>query len=358
MAGTTEKARRRSSWFLGPNFSLTALKAFSNSAEKSSYADLKHYPSEISISKEPSVTKAPIHEPLFQDAYLSSASEDDVSCASDAEAPASPTFSDEFEFDDIESDYEDEVEIKDASHGYGLAVTVDLPQPSEVARRVSVVVCKPKQVYITPPTSPTSPRKSSVVCPTRVPTEIRSFSRPTSFYGSWRDTSARTSNESFDRSVSDRSDRPVYSSSSSISESSQSSEAVSPTEPAPLPRRSNALKRQSNRLSTNLSRLSLHRARDDYSPYLDSPVSPLSTFSPLSQESNRPNTPSFRPSTPAPMFSRPLTPRAPTLQIPDIPKIDLMPQIPPVPEIPRSHTPALKKKKSSMAEVWFKKNLG
>jgi len=336
MASLSQRARRRSSLFFGNNFSLASLKSPISPAspsEQISYPNLKHEVRQISAMKEPHRTSSP-EEPLFQDSYLSS-SEDD-SASADFEEPESPTFS-ECNFHDAEEGYDDD-EKEDALEDFGLGFAIETFKPNDVARKVSIVVCKPRVVEITPPTSPTLSRGSSAT------SSIRPQSRPSSaYFGGWNAFHERQNTDLYASAKSSSEQSNRSSSSSLVGPQSipksidvmDYSTAIVPPMPtnAPLPQRANALKRQSHRLSSSFSRSFLAKAADE----LPSPTETL------------------RPMTPRPATAASRTPhdRMLSLQIPaNFPSVDTMP--PPPEVLPRPRTPALKKKKS-MADVWFKR---
>jgi hypothetical protein len=333
MASLTQRAKRRSSLFFGANFSLTSLKTSSPVLPTDqSFTEFKHSIRHSTPANSVSSKKSELTEPLFQDSFLSneaylSSDEDEVSSSSDRQGSESPTFSD-FAFN--EDDFEfDEAEQKDSLNDFGLGLAVETFKPSDVARKVSIMICKPKVVDISPPTSPVYSRNLSPLRQSLAPE-----SRPNStYFNTWSGFYYNTGTSSSSQSQ--------RSSSSSISDASKNTEATTVSIDSvysaqempspPIPQRANALKRQSHRLSTSFSRSFLAKASD-------APVTPMEPVRPATSNSF------YIPAHPAVRLN--------TVQLPaGFPDVSTMP---PPPEVPRSKTPALRKKKS-MADGWFKR---
>lgn len=384
MASLSERARRRSSLFFGNNFPLSSLvKSPPTPSEQSSYSDLKHgiRHSSPATVKPTQRSKHTSIEPLFHESYLVSkeylTSEDEQSSA-DSQEPASPTFSDDYELDDYAA-LSDEYDKKDSLDDFGIGLGFETYKPSDVARKVSIIVCKPKQVYITPPTSPTSPlfaRTTPTVSPLRhsyvpmsTPADMDTEAEQASYFGSWyaaydrqsTDFSACTkSNSTSSRTSSSAgSDSSRYTTATTVSNDSMlpaDDFLVSTPRPKTSLGRANALKRNSNRYSTSFPKsFQAKVTKEDVEqmppPHRSttSPISPAETIRPSTSVSMRPAKESARPSTSA--SYKPAAPHAPALHIPNFSRPE---RFPPPPEIPRSNTPMLKKKKS-IADVWFKR---
>lgn len=382
MASLSERARRRSSLFFSNNFNLSSLvKSSATPSEQSSYSDLKHgirhnSPATVGLTTGSKHTSI---EPLFQESYLVSkeylTSEDEQSSA-DSQEPASPTFSADYEFDDEDdAALGDEYDKMDPLDDFGLGLAMETYKPSDVARKVSIIVCKPKQVYITPPTSPTSPlfaRATPAVSPLRhsyapmsTPADMDTEAMQASYFGNWyaaydrqniefsactksNSTSSRTSSSA-------GSESSRYTSATTVSNDSMlpaDNFLVSPQRPKTSLGRANALKRNSNRYSTSFPRSFQAKATEEDVEQMPpphrsttSPISPAETIRPTTSVSMRPVVEAARPSTSS------AAPRATVSQIPNFSRPE---RFPPPPEIPRSNTPMLKKKKS-IADVWFKR---
>lgn len=392
MASRGNQTKRRSSLFFGTTFLLNSSKSSNCPSEQSSYSDLKHSIRHNSLAKSAVDSKITINEPLFHDSYISSEDEASSSSSAGLQEPPSPTFSEELDFeDDLEDTYDGEVNNKDSLTDYGLGLAIETYKPSDVARKVSIVVCKPKEVYITPPTSPTYARSASAITPLRhsfIQSESArpaSEMHPGSYFNSYWSTFHERQSVDFSSSrysSSARSDRSDRSSSSSFSEASRSTAATSVTSeyvrpadkmPAPPqpPQRANAVKRQSRRLSGSFSRSFLAKAADGAteartgSKSSASPVSPVETIRPSTAMSMRYFIPSMpddflrpavpansRSTTPEPLQRKSIVPSMPKLQI-DVPDVSTMP---PPPESFRPRAPALRKKKS-ISDIWFRRSV-
>lgn len=388
MASRGDQTKRRSSLFFGSSFLLNSSKTSSKTpSEQSSYSDLKHGLRLNSLVKEEDISKVTVNEPLFHDSYISSEDEAGSSSAGFQEPP-SPTFSEELDFDDDGEDTFDEVNIKDSMTNFGLGLAIETYKPSDVARKVSIVVCKPKQVYITPPTSPAHPRSATAMSTHRhsfVPSESSrpvSMTQAGSYFNSYWSTFHQLQNvdsASSRQSSSAYSNRSSSSSFSEASEASRSTAATSvtseyryPADKTPLPpqpiQRTNAVKRQSRRLSGSFSRSFLAKAADgatEAQVTRKSAVSPVETIRPATSMGMRPITPALpndfvRPSAPAnsrssspvPMRRKSIVPSMSKLQI-NVPDVSTMP---PPPESYRPRNPALRKKKS-ISDIWFRRSV-